>query len=435
MSSAPSEEFDLGAEDSDRPTGAGSGDGRGGLLRGSAIIAAALGFTQLLAYVLSVTAAKTLQPDAFGSFGALLNLVLIGTVLAFGLQAVVARLVVTTPDAQSDHLGTRVLGFAFRIAAIVGAILLALSPAIALALRQPSVWPVVFAVLMLPPLTIAGCEFGLAQGHERHGRLAALLLINGVLRYAFGMAGLLGLGSVVATYAAMCLGTWVGAAVGLLLVRPMAGGTPLRVPGLRSQVLHASHALLALYVATSIDVLLARFWLPGAESGVYAVGALVSKVAFWLPSFVAVVTFPRMADERRGQTTVKAAAAVAGIGAIIVLGLALLPDLVLGLVAGPGYDALGPYLWLFGLIGSAFSLAQFLLYSRIAVDDRSAVVALWISAALIVAGVAVWHGSFAAVAAVVAAVAVALALVGVLDLVRDNRRERLAGNPEGLAQR
>ena len=72
----------------------------------------------------------------------------------------------------------------------------------------------------------------------------------------------------------------------------MVGGTPLAVPGLRSQVLHASHALLALYVATSIDVLLARFWLPGAESGVYAVGALVSKVAFWLPSFVAVVTFP-----------------------------------------------------------------------------------------------------------------------------------------------
>lgn len=414
MSSAPPEEFDLG-QGKARPTRS------GGLLRGSAIIAAALGFTQVMAYVLSVTAAKTLPPDAFGSFGALLNLVLIGTVLAFGLQAVIARLVVNTAPDDAGALGTRALGFSFRIAAIVGAVLLALSPVVAFALRQPSIWPVLCAVLMLPPLTLAGCQFGLAQGHERHGRLAALLLVNGVLRYAFGMAGLLGFGSVVGTYAAMCLGTWLGAAVGMVLVRPMVSGPALDVPGLRSQVLHASHALLALYVATSIDVLLARFWLPGAESGVYAVGALVSKVAFWLPSFVAVVTFPRMADDRRGQTTAKAAAAVAAIGAIIVIGLAALPDLVLGLIAGPEYAALGPYLWLFGLIGAAFSLAQFLLYSRIAVDDRSAVVALWAATALIVVGVAIWHGTFVAVAAVVATTAVALALVGVLDLIRDSR--------------
>lgn len=356
MSSAPPEEFDLG-QGKARQTQS------GGLLRGSAIIAAALGFTQVMAYVLSVTAAKTLPPDAFGSFGALLNLVLIGTVLAFGLQAVIARLVVNTAPDDAGALGTRALGFSFRIAAIVGAILLALSPS------RFRIAPAEYLAGSVRRAHAAAAHAGRVPVRAGAGtraawppRRPAAGQRRTALRLRHGWTAGVRLGG--RHLRCHVLGHLAGAAVGMVLVRPMVSGPALDVPGLRSQVLHASHALLALYVATSIDVLLARFWLPGAESGVYAVGALVSKVAFWLPSFVAVVTFPRMADDRRGQTTAKAAAAVAAIGAIIVIGLAALPDLVLGLIAGPEYAALGPYLWLFGLIGAAFSLAQFLLYGH-----------------------------------------------------------------------
>ena len=65
----------------------------------------------------------------------------------------------------------------------------------------------------------------------------------------------------------------------VFMVRPITDAAPLKVDRLTSQVLHASHAMFALFVATSIDLLLARYFLPGPESGVYAVGAVVAKVA------------------------------------------------------------------------------------------------------------------------------------------------------------
>ncbi|MDQ1245774.1 MAG: hypothetical protein QG597_141, partial [Actinomycetota bacterium] len=167
------------------------------------------------------------------------------------------------------------------------------------------------------------------------------------------------------------------------------------------------------------------------ESGAYAVGAIVTKIAFWLPAFIAVVAFPRMADDRRQQTTAIAAGAVAAIGAVLVLALALMPGLVIAVVAGDDYASLAPDLWIFGLIGAAFSLAQFLLYSRLAVDDRRAVFALWAAVVFIFAGVSVWHASVAQVATVVAVVALALSAVGVASLIID-RRHGVPHPGEGL---
>ena len=98
-----------------------------------------------------------------------------------------------------------------------------------------------------------------------------------------------------------------------------------------------------------------------------------------------------------------------------------MPGLVIAVVAGDEYTSLAPDLWIFGLIGAAFSLAQFLLYSRLAVDDRRAVFALWAAVVFIFAGVSVWHASVAQVATVVAVVALALSAVGVASLIIDRR--------------
>ena len=392
------------------------------LLKGSAVIAVALGLTQVMAYILSVTAAKTLLADAFGSFGALLNLVLIGTVLALGLQAVAARSVVTAGSrsgGDAGGIGARVLRFGVVSGTLLGVVGIAVSPLLTHWLGLPGPWPALLAVLMLPPLTVAGAQYGIAQGHERYALLSALLIVNGLFRYVAGMAGLLGTNSVTGTIAAMAIGTWLGAAVGWLLVRRLVARDAAEMPDLRTQVVHATHALLALYVATSIDVILARAFLTPTESGEYAVGALVTKVALWLPYFVGVVAFPRMAAEAGRRTAVVAAGAVILIGAVVVGGLVLAPELVLDLVAGPQYDDIAGFLWVFGLIGAAFALAQLLLYSRLAVNDRRAVVALWAAVVLIVVGVGVWHDSVEQVAVVVATVAVLLCAVGVGALVAD----------------
>ncbi len=391
------------------------------ILRGAGIVAISLGLVQVFGYLLNVAGARLLTQSEFGALASLLNLVIIGNVVAFGLQAVAARLVVTSAAADRGPVGARILRFAVSAGALLAVVGLLSSPIISSLLHQSGAFVVACVALMLAPLTVAGGQYGLAQGREQHLRLGTLLIVTGVGRLLGGLVGLIAFGTVTGTIALMCLGTWLGATIGMLLVRRIATGPPAMIKDLRWQVIHASHAMFALFVATSVDLLLARFYLTGPESGAYAVGAIVTKIAFWLPAFIAVVAFPRMADDRRQQTTAIAAGAVAAIGAVLVLALALLPGLVIAVVAGDEYTSLAPDLWIFGLIGAAFSLAQFLLYSRLAVDDRRAVFALWAAVVFIFAGVSVWHASVAQVATVVAVVALALSAVGVASLIIDRR--------------
>ena len=391
------------------------------ILRGAGIVAISLGLVQVFGYLLNVAGARLLTQSEFGALASLLNLVIIGNVVAFGLQAVAARLVVTSAAADRGPVGARILRFAVSAGALLAVVGLLSSPIISSLLHQSGAFVVACVALMLAPLTVAGGQYGLAQGREQHLRLGTLLIVTGVGRLLGGLVGLIAFGTVTGTIALMCLGTWLGATIGMLLVRRIATGPPAMIKDLRWQVIHASHAMFALFVATSVDLLLARFYLTGPESGAYAVGAIVTKIAFWLPAFIAVVAFPRMADDRRQQTTAIAAGAVAAIGAVLVLALALMPGLVIAVVAGDEYTSLAPDLWIFGLIGAAFSLAQFLLYSRLAVDDRRAVFALWAAVVFIFAGVSVWHASVAQVATVVAVVALALSAVGVASLIIDRR--------------
>ncbi|MDQ1304655.1 MAG: hypothetical protein QG671_482 [Actinomycetota bacterium] len=401
------------------------------ILRGAGIVAISLGLVQVFGYLLNVAGARLLTQSEFGALASLLNLVIIGNVVAFGLQAVAARLVVTSATPERDAVGARILRFGVSAGALLAVVGLLSSPIIGSLLHQSGAFVVACVALMLAPLTVAGGQYGLAQGREQHLRLGTLLIVTGVGRLLGGLVGLLAFGTVTGTIALMCLGTWLGATVGMLIVRRIATGPPVVIKDLRWQVIHASHAMFALFVATSVDLLLARFYLTGPESGAYAVGAIVTKIAFWLPAFIAVVAFPRMADDRRQQTTAIAAGAVAAIGAVLVLALALMPGLVIAVVAGDEYTSLAPDLWIFGLIGAAFSLAQFLLYSRLAVDDRRAVFALWAAVVFIFAGVSVWHASVAQVATVVAVVALALSAVGVASLIMD-RRHGVPHPGEGL---
>ena len=56
------------------------------LVGGGLLVAVALGVGQVLAYAQTLVAARTLDPDAFGAFQALLALLLIGNTIALATQ-------------------------------------------------------------------------------------------------------------------------------------------------------------------------------------------------------------------------------------------------------------------------------------------------------------------------------------------------------------
>jgi hypothetical protein len=196
-------------------------------------------------------------------------------------------------------------------------------------------------------------------------------------------------------------------------------GRPGLSPGLRAPLaaaLRASGALLGFVLLLNLDLLLARHHLTAVHAGEYAVGAIVAKVAFWLPQGVGVVLLPRLADEtHRRQVLPAALALVGGVGAVLTLAVAALGSAALPLVGGSAYgDALGSATWLFACLGTLLALAQLLLYSGIAASDRLAAGAVWGAAAVEAVAVAVLSatGRLSVVGIAVCAMLTALLLVG-----------------------
>ena len=132
----------------------------------------------------------------------------------------------------------------------------------------------------------------------------------------------------------------------------------------------ATQALFALYVLVNIDVLLARIVLTPEESGIYSVGMLVAKIAFFMPQAITVVLFPKMG--RNDSSALRFAVLVTtliGAGYIAVTYFA--SEFVVNAIGGSGYAELYSEVWLFAIEGSLFAVLQVLLYGRIAREDRN----------------------------------------------------------------
>lgn len=400
-----------------------SSSGAATLARGTFVVAAALGLAQVLAYLVSIVAARALGPEQFGVLAALLGLLLIGNVVALGLQAVIARHIVTESQATRAASAGYALRRSLAVAGAVGAAALALAPALQWILQLNSWWPLLWVALTLVPLTWIGAQLGIAQGQEAFGRLAVVYGAVGVGRGIGGVTGALIGQSATSTIIGIFLGTVVGAIAGRIAVRALTHKGQARIDHLVGQVAHATHALLALFLLTNIDVILARALLDAADAGLYGVGAVIAKVAFWLPQFIGVMAFPRLADARRARALLVTITAVGGLGVIVIVATAVLPRLAVAVAGGPQYVALVPLAWLFALIGAMFALAQALLMSRLAVDDRLAVLAVW-SAIVLLVVLAVWAmpRSVAGLATATATAGTAVVIIGLIHAaVRDRQ--------------
>lgn len=395
---------------------------RGSIASHAVLVAVALGIAQVASYAVSVIAARALGPDGFGILAALLGILLIGSVLAMGIQAVAARRLVHLDFAARAGAARSMLRDGFIGGVAVAVATLAVSPLLVWLLRLDGWASILLAAATFIPLTWAGAQYGIAQGRESYRRLAAVYAVVGLGRGVGGVIGAVAFGTVLGTMAGLAVGTALGAIAGRLIVAPLANAPRERLDHFARESAHATHALLALFVLTNIDVLLARALLDAEDAGLYGVGVVIAKVAFWLPQFVGVVAFPRFADSRRGRATTIALIAVAGIGLLVIAGTAAVPGLVVGFVGGSQYAALAPAAWLFAAIGATFALAQALLLTRLAVDDRRAVVAVW-SAAILLVGLAtlVLPRTVTGLATSALVSGIALVIVGVLVAAREIR--------------
>jgi O-antigen/teichoic acid export membrane protein len=156
------------------------------------------------------------------------------------------------------------------------------------------------------------------------------------------------------------------------------------------EAIHNSQALMAFFVLSNADVIVARNVLPSHAAGLYAGGLILTKAVLFLPQFVVVIAFPSMstAAERR-RALLRSLAMVAGLGVVSTLGAWVLSGFAMTFVGGPEYTDIQSKLWLFAVLGTALSMLQLLVYSVVARQGQRSVYVIWAAViALIGSGLA-----------------------------------------------
>jgi O-antigen/teichoic acid export membrane protein len=335
-------------------------------------VAVGASLANALGYVLTVVAARALDPAEFGAFSALLALVIVGNVVALAIQATVARAI-----ARGTPTGDTVVG-GLVLAVLVAGLLLAAIPLVTRFLSLPSALAAASAAFAIAAMTATGPALGTIQGHERFHALGVAVAGQAALRVLGGLVGMAVSPTAAGALTGMAAGLVVAGLAIWMLARPEArGGSGVR--GAVVTTLGAGGLLLGFVVMTNADVVLARHVLTPEESGLYGAGAIFTKIAFWLPQFVPLIAFPALADPNRRRGAIRLGLlAVAGCGAILVVATALLSEPAVTLVAGDQYDQLASWVAAFVALGALFAVAQLLVYAHLAAGDRPTTAVVWL---------------------------------------------------------
>lgn len=372
----------------------------------------ALLFANAMGYVFNLTAARALVPEVYGALGSLMALLLVGVVPAMGLQTATALFI--APLSAGDRVTgeRRLLGSGLIMACLVAVVTLAVSPLVKAYLHLPSYTPLLFLAAAFWSLTLHGLFQGTLQGNRRFGALAALTVMDGTAKFGGGLVGLLVTRTLAGTLAGVACGGVLIALTGWILCRrrvPLAGRAPLA-----GRIFHATWPIFGMVLLINLDVVLARHHLPAAAAGDYAVGAILTKIALWLPQAVGVVVLPRLADPAdRRRTMPWALGLIALLDSLVVVVALVFGPLLFTFIGGAAYGSHGGQAWMFACLGSMLALAYLLLYSRIATADRWSSAAVWVAVVAEIGLATFWlHGSVVQVAAAALVSTGSLVLVG-----------------------
>jgi O-antigen/teichoic acid export membrane protein len=380
------------------------------LVSGVALVAAATFLASAANYGLNIFAAHTLSPSDFGGLGALLGVLAVFGTLSLTLQAVVARAVGKNSSDFTNREVPVLSALWLAIAAVLFCLLLVVPVS---RLIDVSLVSTLLALLTVPISVGASAVIGLLQGKETFLRLSLSILAVGIFRASCGVIGLWISQDLLGFAVGLILGSVISLGFCLALVpeRLSLGLRPTRRQIVAFLVVLQAIGLM--FVLANIDVVLARFYLSPTESGVYAVGSLLAKIAFFLPAPILIVLYPSMVKGVDRRPLFLAILATGAIGLVTVFVTILAPARVAGLLAGPELSSVAPTLWLFAVSGSLMALVQVTLYARLAKHDVRAAILLYCGVFFLVLLVVVrLHNSVQEILAAVVLVGLAVALIG-----------------------
>jgi O-antigen/teichoic acid export membrane protein len=336
-------------------------------VRHASIVFLATAFVNAANFAFHFGSVRLLGIADYGALAAILAMMLIVSVPATVLQAVIATTIAEL-SAQRDvpallHFGSRILRVAIVPAAIVIVVGFALAHLVSLYLSLDDPILVDLASVWFGIFVVVAILRGVLQGAQLFGSLAVSLGLEA------GGNLLLGLGFVALH------GGIKGALFGNVLAIVLAlaysafriSGTAsterflLDVRRLLEKVAGTAGALLALAAMAWCDVLLVRHFATPELAGLYGALSIVGKVLLFSISFLPTILLPKISRIGSGGANARSMllrmlAAGAGICALQLFVLVMFPSIVLAIVAGAASVPAGAYLPAYGAAISALAL-------------------------------------------------------------------------------
>lgn len=398
------------------------------LLRNNAIYLTGSVSVGLAGYAFHFATGRLLGPATYAVVAALVSAMSLLSLPSIVLQTTAARYT-SLLLARADSGAIRRLLLQLSLVCLVGVLLLAgvlivLAPAVAAYLHVVDLRLVYLLALASALALLLAITRGALQGLSRFVVLSLNTLLDMTARLVVAVGLILGGLGAIGAGIALVAGPLLAYAQSLFPLRRFARSPAQASPPLTDVGRYTLSAIIAAAGITyllNIDVILSKHFLSGQESGLYAAGAVLGRVIYFLGMTVAAVMFPEVTlRHARGEAhfhVVEKSLLLLGImSAGLILGYALVPGLVIG-PFGESFVRVGPYLVLFAVALSFFAVSVLFVNYFLSINSRRFIAPLLAACLLETVLISAFHGSpYQVIAMVLLSMAALLGMLSVFYL-------------------
>jgi len=376
--------------------------------------------------ILHAILGRQLSADQYGALGTVLSLMVMLTVPLSALQAAASKSASAGPAVgRTQSRSIRSITWVSIAAAVPVALL---APVLVSAFHLPSM----LDALLLAPFVGISIALAVVRGRllgldQRRGirAVAMTFVLSTIVRVGLSLALLRFMGT-----SAAIVATLVGEALALAYgIRAMPGATAASVhprgdnPWLRwGDVGWSGLAIGGLFLFTTIDLFMARHFLPGDASGAYVAAATIGKTLLALPAAAMAAAYPRLVAAGRTRARVvevrRTGIVVVGLAFVATVVVAAVPNLVLHGLYGSSFEGYASLVRLLAIVAGTSSIVSVTTYSLLAVGSRLSLLP-WVGAVMELIVIGLWHGSPMQVGLASAAALVVTVVICVLALLFD----------------
>jgi len=374
------------------------------LARGSAIVFVGSIVANIGAYAYHLIIGRILGPTGYGELSSLISLLYIVSVPNTVVQTILVKYFSSTKAnneiGQAKDIVIRSMKW-ISLSVLIGLIITLISaPYIQsfLNLRETSWVLGIYCIFVSSLYSIVSSS--VLQGYQKFLWLSVMSAIAIVVKIVLSIP--LAAWGVGWTILATIISSLIIISIFFYAIKFVLSAKRKRFPMTKKDILkYGAPTFMTLLGITSMystDIMLVKHYFPAHEAGVYAALSVLGKVIFFASSAVSSVIFPvlseRKSKKENTDTMVWLGAAIVGsISLAITTIYFLFPSMVLHILFGPAYDDAVPYLGLFGIFLSFFSLTNIFTLILLALDKMNVWIIIAIGAITQIGCIMLFHNS------------------------------------------